>query len=103
MCGALAEHHEVGVAVGQALVVDDLGVLEPHLRRQLLGGPARRQAVGDGQGEAELDDPVAEMVGVGLDALEVDLPRRAPGRRWRRARHRSALPAALPASARSPG
>ena len=26
---ALAEHHEVRVALGQALVVDDLGVLEP--------------------------------------------------------------------------
>ena len=62
----LAEHHEVRVAVGQLLVVDDLGVLEAHLRRQLLRGLARRQAVGDGQREAELHDPVAEVVGVRL-------------------------------------
>ena len=80
MCGALAEHHEVGVAVGQALIVDDLGMLEAHLHRQLLGGLARRQAIGDGQREAELHDAVAQMVGVRLDVLEIDLPVRAARR-----------------------
>ena len=75
----LAEHHEVRVAVGQLLVVHDLRVLEAHLRRQLLRRLARRQAVGHGQREAELHDPVAEVVGVGLDPREVDLPRGARG------------------------
>ena len=71
---ALAEHHEVRVSVGQALIVDDLGVLEAHLPRQLLRGLARGEPVGHGQREAELHDPVAEMVGVGLHALEIDPP-----------------------------
>ena len=72
--GALAEHHEVRVAVGQALVVDHLGTPQPHLRRELLGGPARREPVGHRQREAQLHDPVAEMVGVGLDPGEVGRP-----------------------------
>jgi len=48
-------------------------VLEAHLPRELLRGLARGQPVGHGQREAELHDPVAEMVGVGLYLPEVDL------------------------------
>ena len=64
-----AVHHEVGVSIGEALVVDDLGVLEAHLAGQFHGGLARGEAVGDRQREAELHDPVAVVVGVGLDVL----------------------------------
>jgi len=57
-------------------------MLEAQLRDELLRGLARGQAVGDGQREAHLHDPVAEVVGVRLDLLEVDWlaagPRREP-------------------------
>ncbi len=75
-------HHEVGVAVGEALVVDDLGMLEAHLAGQLHGGLARGEAIGDRQREAELHDPVAVVVGVGLDVLLIAArirPRRERG------------------------
>ena len=61
---AAAVHHEVRVALGELLVVDDLGLLEAHLAGQLERGLARRQRVGHRQREAHLHEPVAEVVGV---------------------------------------
>ena len=75
-----AVHHEVGVTVGEALVVDHLGVLQAHLAGELQRGLARGLSVGYGQGEGELHEPVAVVVGVGPDVGQVVLlrQRRAP-------------------------
>ena len=66
---AAAVHDEVGVALGQLLVVDDLGLLKAHRDGQLERRPAGGQRVGHRQREAHLHEPVSEMVGVWPDRL----------------------------------
>ena len=87
-------HHEVRVALGQLLVVDDLRLLVAHLRRQLQRRPAGRERVGNGEREAHLHEAVVEVVGVGTDGGQVDLMHSWP---------RPAARGARRASARRPG